>query len=157
MKSSEVKKIEDTIRAILRNSRSKQISRATIKRKLTKAGYSISDIEKALNKVFPVRKDVKKGVKLSLPEVRVPLFFIPEVERVRYSREAYSALVRLHSYQMLDAEEWRILLDKLTQAPGKIFLGKVLEVLEEIVLYRYPMERVKVIFDVALGSKAMYQ
>lgn len=157
MKSSEIKKIEDTIRAMIRESKKKKLSRATIKKRLTNEGYSLSDVEKALDRILPTGRKTRRRIKISVPKTRVPLFFIPEADRVRYSREAYSALVRLHSYQLLDAQEWNLLLEKLSQTPGKIFLGRVLETLEQIVLTRYPLERVKIIFDVALGSKTMYQ
>ncbi len=157
MKSSELKKIEDMILAMIRDSKAKRLSRAVIRKRLTKAGYKLSDVEQVLNRILPSKRGLRRCVGGGFPRVRVAAFYIPDGERHRYSREAYGALMRLHSYQILDLEDWKVLLDRLMRSSGKVYLGKVLEVLEEIVVNRYPMEQVKVIYDVALGSKSMYQ
>ncbi|GEM_PF-1210205 len=157
MKPSEIKKIEDKIRAMLRDSKLKRISRASIKKRLTKAGYSLSDIEQALNRVLPVKGGRNNRLKRFFPKICVPAFFIPDGERYRYSREAYGALIRLHTYQLLNPQDWKNLLEKLSNIRGKIYLGEVLKTLEQVVINRYPMEQVKAICDVALGSKSMYQ
>lgn len=154
--NSEIKKIEDKIWSLIKESRSEKVSKTVIRRKLTRQGYNLSDIESALNRVWEKRKGTKKITAMNFPKLIPTTFYLPENDRLRLTDEAYCALQRLHYYQMLSPVDRIIILEQMDNIRGRVDLEKLVEVIETVLSGRYPLETVKMIIAVAVGDNSVF-
>lgn len=154
--NSEIKKIEDKIWSLIKESHSEKVSKTVIRRKLSRQGYKLSDIESALNRVWEKRKGTKRKSTINLPKLIPTTFYLPENDRLRLTDEAYCALQRLHYYQMLSSIDRIILLEQLDNVRGRIDLEKLVEIIETILAGRYPIENIKMIIAVAAGDNSIF-
>jgi len=154
--NSEIKKIEDKIWSLIKESHSEKVSKTVIRRKLSRQGYKLSDIESALNRVWEKRKGTKKITSRNLPKLVPTTFYLPENDRIRLTDEAYCALQRLHYYQMLSPIDRIILLEQIDNVRGRIDLEKLVEIIETVLTGRYPIENMRIIISVAVGDNSIF-
>ncbi len=153
--NSEIKKIEDKIWTLIKESRSEKVSKTVIRRKLSRQGYNLSDIERAINKVWEKRKGVKNINPPNLPKHVPTNFYIPEENRVKLTNEAYRALQRLHYFQMLSPVDRIIILEQIDDTRGRIDLEKLIEIIETVLAGRCPVETLKMIEAIAVGDDSI--
>lgn len=154
--NSEIKKIEDKIWSLIKESHSEKVSKTVIRRKLSRQGYKLSDIESALNRVWEKRKGTKKITSRNLPKLVPTTFYLPENDRIRLTDEAYCALQRLHYYQMLSPIDRIILLEQIDNVRGRIDLEKLVEIIETVLTGRYSIENMRIIISVAVGDNSIF-
>lgn len=154
--NSEIKKIEDKIWSLIKESHSEKVSKTVIRRKLSRQGYKLSDIESALNRVWEKRKGTKKITSMNLPKLAPTTFYLTENDRIKLTDEAYCALQRLHYYQMLSPIDRIILLEQIENVRVRIDLEKLIEILETVIAGRYTIETTKMIIAVAIGDNSIF-
>ncbi len=154
--NSEIKKIEDKIWSLLRETRSERVSKTIIRRKLSRQGFKSSDIEDALNRVWKERKGTQKTQKINAPKTVPTNFYLSEKDRIRLSDESYLALQRLHFFQMITPLDRILLLEWIEQVPGRINLEKLVEIVELALGPRYSYEVMKMIIGVAIGDESVF-
>ncbi|MGC8738873.1 MAG: hypothetical protein ACP5UA_09540 [Candidatus Hydrogenedens sp.] len=156
--NSEIKKIEDKIWSLINESHSEKVSKTVIRRKLSRQGYKLSDIESAINRVWEKRKGakVKRISNMNLPRLVPTTFYLPDNDQLKLTDEAYCALQRLHYYQMLSPIDRIILLEQIDNVRGRIDLEKLVEIIETVLAERYPVENLKIIIAVAVGDNSIF-
>ncbi|HOQ31988.1 MAG TPA: hypothetical protein PLA12_05690 [Candidatus Hydrogenedens sp.] len=154
--NSEIKKIEDKIWSLIKESRSEKVSKTVIRRKLSRQGYKLSDIESAINQVWEKRKGTKKETSRNLPKFVPTTFYLTENDRVKLTDDAYCALQRLHYYQMLSPIDRILLLEQIENAPSRIHFAKLIDILDTILEGRYGFDNIRVIMSVAFGDKSLF-
>lgn len=154
--NSEIKKIEDKIWSLIKESCAEKVSKTVIRRKLSRQGYNLSDIESAINRVWEKRKGTKRLKTVTLPKFVPTTFYLPENDRLRLTDEAYCALQRLHYYQMLSPIDRIIILEQMDNVRGRIDLEQLVEIIETVLAGRYPLETLKMITAVAVGDNSVF-
>ncbi|HOK09745.1 MAG TPA: DUF494 family protein [Candidatus Hydrogenedens sp.] len=154
--NSEVKKIEDKIKSFLQENRTGNITKTTLRRKLSRQGFKSSDIEDALNRVWKKQEVSKRSLRSKFPKLSHTSFYIPEQDRLKLSDEAYTALQRLHYFQMITPIDRILLLEWLEQSRGKVNLEVLINVIQIALGPRYTYEEMKMIIGVALGDETVF-
>ncbi len=154
--NSEIKKIEDKIWSLIKESRSKSVSKTVIRRKLCRQGYNLLDIENALNRVWEKRKGTKKLKTINMPKLAPTVFYLSPNDRLRLTDEAYCALQRLHYFQMFSPIDRITILEHIDNTRGRIDLEKLVEIIDAVISGRYPIETTKMIIAVAIGDNSVF-